>query len=201
MKIGAIVLAAGKSVRMGTQKLLLPYAGTTVIRHIVQQVAASSVERLIVVAGKDATAVRSALEGLAVTVVHNELLDGDMLSSVRCGLRALPAYCEAALVVLGDQPTITADLINQVTSTFRKTGRGIIVPTYKGRRGHPLLFSLKYRDEVLTGHDGIGLKGLPEAHPGDVHELAASDDAVITDMDIPADYRAALRRLARLKRP
>ena len=197
MKIGAIVLAAGQSRRMGTQKLLLPYAGVTVIRHIVEQVAGSCVDHMVVVAGRDAVAITAALDGLPITLVINELPDGDMLSSVRCGLRALPRECEAALIVLGDQPSITAKLINQITDTSVASRRGIVVPAYEGRRGHPLLFSVKYRAEVLTGYDGIGLKGLPDAHPDDVHEVAVADDGVVIDIDVPDDYQAALRRQQR----
>jgi molybdenum cofactor cytidylyltransferase len=186
---------------MGTQKLLLPYAGATVIRHIVDRVAASSVDRIVVVAGRDAAGVRAATDGSRATVVVNETSDGDMLSSVRCGLRALPAECEAALVVLGDQPSITAELVDHLIGASAASGRGIVVPAYQGRRGHPLLFSLDYRSEVLTGYDGVGLKGLLETHADDVFELAVADDDVVTDMDVPDDYRAALRRLARPKRP
>jgi molybdenum cofactor cytidylyltransferase len=195
VNVGAIVLAAGNSRRMGTQKLLLPYAGTTVIRHIVDRVAASSVDRIIVVAGRDADAVRAATGGSRATVVVNETLDGDMLSSVRCGLRALPAECQAAIVVLGDQPSITAELVNQLVDASAASGRGIVVPAYRGRRGHPLLFSMEYRTEVLTGYDAVGLKGLLEAHADDVFELAVADDGVVTDMDVPDDYKAALLRL------
>jgi molybdenum cofactor cytidylyltransferase len=194
VKIGAIVLAAGNSVRMGTQKLLLPYAGTSVIRHIVEQVAASSVDRVIVVARNDAAAIRVVLEGLPVTVVINKQPDGDMFSSVRCGLRALPPECEAALVVLGDQPSITAGLINQLRDASVASRRGIVIPTYEGRRGHPLLYSLQYGAEVLTRYDDVGLRGLSEAHPADVHEVAVADDGVVTDIDVPDDYQAALRR-------
>ena len=197
MKFGAIVLAAGNSVRMGTQKLLLPYTGTTVIRHIVQQVADSRVDHVIVVAGRDAVAIKTALDGLRITVVINEQPDGDMLSSVRCGLRALPTECEAALIVLGDQPSISPGLINQLGAALVASGRGIVVPAYQGRRGHPLLFSVQYRAEVLTGYDGVGLKGLPDAHPDDVHEVAVADDGVVIDIDVPDDYQAALRRQQR----
>jgi molybdenum cofactor cytidylyltransferase len=195
VNVGGIVLAAGNSRRMGTQKLLLQYAGTTVIRHIVDRVAASSVDRIIVVAGRDAAAVRAATEGIRATVVVNEMPDGDMLSSVRCGLRALPAECEAALVVLGDQPSITAELVNQLIDASASSGRGIVAPAYRGRRGHPLLFSMEYHSEVLTGYDGVGLRGLLEAHPNDVFELVVADDGVVTDMDVPDDYKAALMRL------
>jgi CTP:molybdopterin cytidylyltransferase MocA len=124
--------------------------------------------------------------------VPNPDAEGDMLSSVRCGLRALPPQCEAVLVALGDQPSVTADLVARMVEAFRTSGRGIVVPTCGGSPGHPILFSARYREEVLTCHDGVGLCGLRRAHPDDVFQMRVTDPSVLTDMDHPEDYRRAL---------
>ncbi len=194
--ICAIILAAGRSRRMGTQKLLLPLAGRTVIRHIVEQVGSGGVERTIVVLGRDAVAVAEALSGLFVTLVTNPDPHGEMLGSVRCGIRVLPAACKAVLVALGDQPGITSDLVRRMIDAYRTAGRGILVPVYQGRRGHPILFSADYCEQILTEFDGVGLRGLPEAHAGDVVELPVPTASVVSDMDRPEDYRRELDRLA-----
>jgi molybdenum cofactor cytidylyltransferase len=227
--IHAIILAAGLSRRMGEQKLLLPWAGRTLIGQVAGQIAASGVDRIVaVVRGGGAPAgrgddVAEALAGLGVgrlAIVANPDAEGDMLSSVRCGLRALPGRCEGFLVALGDQPTITAALIDRMIAAFRAAAVGrdsanhsggssragapspsaaagpgggiIVVPAHQGRRGHPILFASRCRQEVLTRFDGVGLRGLLDAHAEDVLELPEAGPAVLTDLDWPDDYRRAL---------
>jgi molybdenum cofactor cytidylyltransferase len=115
-----------------------------------------------------------------------------MLSSVRCGLRALPESCEAVLVALGDQPGIREDVVRAVLQAFAASGKGIVVPVHEGRRGHPLLFASRYVAEVLSKHDDVGLRGLLAEHPGDVFELPSPSPCVLSDMDTPEDYRRAV---------
>jgi molybdenum cofactor cytidylyltransferase len=191
----AVVLAAGRSRRMGegVQKLLLPLGGTTVIGRVVDALLDSDVEQVIVVAGPDGP-LAGALAGRPVTVVRNPDPDADMLSSVRCGLRALPQHCDAVLVALGDQPGLTSVLVNEMLRAFPACGRGILLPTHGGRRGHPLLFSTRYRAEVLTRYEGEGLRGLLRVHPQDVFEMHTPRRAVLDDVDDPADYRRELGR-------
>jgi len=193
--ICAIILAAGRSRRMGTQKLLLPFGGQSVIVHIADQILRGGVEQTIVVVAPDAAALAEALAGRSITLVTNPDDEGDMLSSVRCGLRALPQECEAVLVVLGDQPAVRGELIAGMVHAMRTAGRPIVVPVHQGRRGHPILFSARYRQEVLTSHDGVGLRGMLLRHPEDVLELDVPSDWVLADMDWPEDYRRELERL------
>lgn len=191
----AIILAAGRSRRMGVQKLLLPFGGRTVIGHIAEQIIRGHIAQTIAVVCQDAAAVRQALSGLGVAFVVNPDPDGDMLSSVRCGLRAMPPDAEALLVALGDQPAITAELVQQMVRAYRPAaGGGIVVPVHGGRRGHPILFSAAYRQEILTGYDQVGLRGLLQAHPQDVLELPAGSPSVLADMDCPEDYSRELAR-------
>jgi molybdenum cofactor cytidylyltransferase len=180
---------------MGTQKLLLPYASQSVIGHVVDEVLAASIEQTIVVTAHEDESIRLALAGRRLTFVANPDLAGDMLSSVRCGLRALPAGCEAVLVVLGDQPSIRSQLVADLTQAFQTTGAKIVVPVFAGRRGHPFLFSADYFDEILTQHDGCGLRGLLQAHSSEITLLAVTDAAVLADMDTPDDYQSELSRL------
>ena len=188
----AIVLAAGRSTRMGTQKLLLPFAGTTVIAHVVDQLLGSVLDAVHVVTGHQADRVAAALAGRPVHLVTNPDVDAGMLSSVRCGVRSLPPDCRAMLVALGDQPAITRELVDAMVRSFGQAEGGILVPVFGGARGHPLLLAARYREEILTRHDDVGLRGLLRAHPDDVVELAAPTRAVLSDMDCPQDYRRAL---------
>jgi molybdenum cofactor cytidylyltransferase len=186
--IGAIILAAGRSRRMGVQKLLLPVGGRPMIARIVDEVLASPVDQVFVVIGEGGARVADALAGREVCFVTNPEAEGEMLGSVRCGLGALPQDAVAALVVLGDQPGITSDVIATLFGAFRNSGRGIVVPTHDGRRGHPLLVAMRYRDEILTRYDGVGLRGLLEAHPEDVFDVEVPFPAILEDVDRPADY-------------
>ena len=190
--ICAIVLAAGLSSRMGVQKLLLPFGGKTVIAHIVDQLLASTVDEVHVVVGHQAERISGELSGRAVSIVNNPNYKSGMLSSVRCGLQNLPEKCRAVLVVLGDQPSITTELIDQMLQSFAATEKSILVPLYKGKRGHPILFSSLYRDEILKRHGDVGLRGLLYGHSDDIFELAVSTASVLCDMDCPEDYRREL---------
>ena len=185
----AIVLAAGLSSRMGVQKLLLPFGGKTVISHIVDQLLASTVGEVHAVVGHQAERISAELSGRAVSIVNNPNYTSGMLSSVRCGLRNLPEKCRAVMVVLGDQPSITTGLIDQMLQSFAATEKNILVPLYKGKRGHPILFSSHYRDEILTQYGDVGLRGLLHGHSDDTFEMAVSTASVLCDMDCPEDYR------------
>jgi len=199
--ICAIVLAAGSSRRMGVQKLLLPFGGKTVITHIVDQLLESSVDNVHVVLGNQAKRISRELSGRLVSIVINDNYKSGMLSSVRCGLRRLPPQCRAVLVALGDQPSIASKLVNRMLQAFARSEKSILVPLYKGRRGHPILFSIAHRDEVLTHYEDVGLRGLLHAHPDDVHELSVSISSVLSDMDYPEDYRRELMSIEQTDHP
>lgn len=191
----AIVPAAGQSRRMGVQKQLLPFAGTTVIGHIVHEIQKSRIDEVCVVAGHQADRLRHVLGAQAVRMVVNPDYERtDMLASIRCGLTAMPAACRGVLVALGDQPAITAQLVDAMLDCFSSGNRGIVVPVHAGLRGHPLLLDGRYRSEILTCYDRVGLRGLLAAHADDVFDLPVSTSAVLADMDYPEDYQRELAR-------
>ena len=130
-----------------------------------------------------------------VTITINPDYEEGMLSSVRCGIRSLPDRCEGVLVALGDQPGITSQLIDEMAGTFAASEKGILVPLYAGKRGHPILFSRSYCDEVMSRYDNVGLRGLLRAHSEDLFELSVSSAAVLSDMDYPEDYRREVQLL------
>jgi molybdenum cofactor cytidylyltransferase len=195
--ICAIVLAAGRSRRMGTQKLLLPFAGKTVIAHIVDQLLATKVARVFVVVGADAEAVAGALGGRQITLARNPDPDAEMLSSIRCAFAVLPDTCTAAVIALGDQPSMSPAIVDQLIEHFLTGSHGIIVPFHDGHRGHPMIVSVRYRDEIINKHDESGLRGLLDSHADDVLRIPF-DGSVLEDMDFPEDYRRALARFSPL---
>ena len=190
--IWAVVLAAGRSRRMGTQKLLLPWGSQTVIGRVVSEVLNSAVSGVSVVVGCGGSDVADSLRGSRITLITNPMSDSDMLASVRCGLRTLPEACEGVLVVLGDQPAIQSRLIDDMVGAFRVSGKTIVVPVHQGRHGHPLLFSAGHVDEVLTQHDTTGLRGLLQAHADEVAELKVNSAGPLMDIDVPEDYEREL---------
>jgi molybdenum cofactor cytidylyltransferase len=192
--ICSILLAAGRSRRMRAQKLLLPLGDRPVIARIVDEVLRSPVDRVFVVVGPDSARIAEVLAGRQVEFVTNPAPEAEMLSSVRCGLRAMPEDCDAVLAVLGDQPGVTTEVIAAIVQAFHASRRGIVAPIYKGKRGHPLMFSMRYREEILTRYDDFGLRGLLHAHPEDVCEIEFSTPNVFDDMDLPEDYEREIKQ-------
>jgi molybdenum cofactor cytidylyltransferase len=192
--IWAVILAAGESRRMGTQKLLLPFGETTVVGAVAGTALASRADRILAVLGADKDAVRQELEPLGIDLTVNEDYAKGMLSSVQAGFRALPADAEAAVVMLGDQPFLPAPVVDAVIEAFRRSGRGIVVPAFRGRRGHPVLVDLKYRDEGLALDPADGLRRLMRDHAEDIFEAEVGDANILRDMDVPEDYAGELIR-------
>lgn len=191
--ISAIVLAAGKSQRMGKQKLLLPLGDRAVIARVVDEVLASPVDEVLVVVRNNREGIEQALAGRRVQFVENPDADGDMLSSVRCGLRAI-WQTDAVLVVLGDQPGISCHVVAEMVQNLKGDADQIIVPAFRGKLGHPLLFSASYRQEILDAFDDQGLRGLVQAHSESMLEVEVSSPEILEDMDLPSDYRRILKK-------
>jgi len=192
--IWAVILAAGESRRMGTQKLLLPFGQATVVEAVVRTALASRADRALAVLGADRDAVRLKLEPYGVDFAVNEDFVRGMLSSVQAGFKALPAEAEAAVVMLGDQPFLPARVVDAVIEAFRQSGKGIIVPAFRGRRGHPVLVCIGYRGEILALDPAEGLRQLMRAHPDDVFEAEVGDANILRDLDVPEDYADELKR-------
>ena len=187
--IWAVVLAAGESRRMGTQKLLLPFGDTTVVGAVVRTALASAAGRTLVVLGADREAVRREIGSLGVEFAINGDYPLGMLTSVQAGFRALPAGAKAALIMLADQPFLASSVIDKVIAGSEACHRGIVIPAFQGRRGHPVLIDLKYRDEVLAIAPADGLRRLMLAHPDDILEVDVADPNILRDLDTPEDYK------------
>ena len=195
--IWAVVLAAGESRRMGQPKLLLPYREETIIETVVRNVTASKVEGTVVVIGAQRKEMEEKLRHFAVKKAFNRDYRSGMFSSVLCGLGALPRSARAAVLVLADQPGIPAEAIDSLIDSFRRERKGLIVPVYRKKRGHPLLLDLKYRREVEALPPDVGLRGLLRKHPEDILEVRVSSPEVLRDIDSPTDYRKTRRPRAK----
>jgi molybdenum cofactor cytidylyltransferase len=186
--IWAVILAAGESRRMGTQKMLLPFGETTVVGAVVRTALASRADGVLVVVGADGQAVRREVEPRGVGFAVNGNFELGMLSSVQAGLRALPAGATAAVILLGDQPFLAAGVVNEVIAGYKEGRKGIVIPAFQGRRGHPVLVDLKFRDEILAIDPAEGLRRLMRDHPGEILVVEVGDSNILRDLDTPEDY-------------
>jgi molybdenum cofactor cytidylyltransferase len=190
--IGAIILAAGQSRRMGTQKLALPIGGKPLLAHVFDEVSRSRVDEDVVVVSSATDALARQVLPPTATIVINPDLESEMLASIRCGVKALPENCEAALIAIGDQPGVNSKLIDAIIAAYQESRCGIVVPSHSGKRGHPTLIAAKYFPEILTCYEGAGLHALLAAHPADIQEVELPDPLILEDIDRPADYQRAI---------
>jgi len=190
--IWAMILAAGESKRMGKPKLLLPYGEKTIIETIVETIVSSNVENTLVILGSDREKIEEKIKNSPVEIVYNRDFRSGMLSSVQCGLKTLPEETRAVLVVLGDQPKISADVINKLIDAYKSTGKGIVLPAYKKERGHPVLIDLKYGEEVESLSPEVGLRGTVYNHPEDILEVEVETPSIFQDIDDESDYKKEL---------
>lgn len=146
--IWAVVLAAGKSERMGSPKMLLPFGKRTLIEKVVAGVMKFPVDGIVVVVGARREEIERRLFPYPVKPVYNPEYERGMLSSVQKGVANLPDEARAVFVVLGDQPHTPVSTVERILAGYRRSGKGIVLPVYRGRRGHPTLIDLKYRQEI-----------------------------------------------------
>ncbi len=192
-EIWAIILAAGESKRMGFPKMLLPFRGTTIIEQVIENVINSQVKETVVVLGAERQYIQKVIRNWPVKHCNNEVYKEGMLSSVKCGFRFLPHDFEAALVFPGDQPLIRTEITDSVISAFRFSGKGIVMPVYGNKRGHPLLISSRYREEVMLLDPGEGLRTLARNFSNDVFEVETDTTDILKDIDDQEDYLIELK--------
>lgn len=193
--IGAIVLAAGFSRRMGRLKPLLPFGDKPMLARVVENLlTCDGIASVIVVTGHESAQIQEALgECGEVRFAHNNAYADGMLSSVQCGVRALPPGCAAFFLVLGDQPVVHPATLDNLLKVWRETDPPLVLPVWNGRRGHPVLFSRRCIPEILALNDGATLKHVVQLHSADLVEAQVEDEAVLHDVDTPEDYERALR--------
>jgi molybdenum cofactor cytidylyltransferase len=187
--VGAVILAAGGSSRMGEPKQLLTIAGQPMVRRVTQGVCAAGLDQVVVVVGAHAQAVQKALGGLAVQIVHNRAWAEGMSSSLRTGLDALRRDIQAALVVLADQPGLTPDLVRSLVVHYQTTRAPIVAPFYRGRRGNPVLFDRALFADLRGVEGDQGGRDLLIRYQDRVQRVEVDDPASLLDVDTHQDYR------------
>ncbi len=189
--ISGILLAAGESRRMqGAFKPLLKWGKRTVIGECVHQMRNSQLAEIFVVLGHRELEVRQRLAGSGVQYAINEDYQKGMLSSIKTGLAMLSPNEDAALIALVDQPMVTAKIVDALIEAYDKGDKGIVLPAYQGKHGHPIIVSSKYFDDIMQLDENTdeGLRAFINAHHNDCLEVPVDSPAVIEDIDLPEDY-------------
>ena len=195
--IGAVVLAAGASSRMGMPKALLPYGGSTFLECVLGLLDANGVEAARIVTAPGADEIRESHALPADAWVENPSPDEGMLSSVRRGVCALPAGTEAFLLWPVDHPLVRSATVGSLLRVWRARRVPVVVPCHRGRRGHPVLFDASTIPEILSAPDDAGARWVVAAHESDRVDLEVEDAGVLADIDTPEAYEAAFGRAPR----
>ncbi len=185
--ISAIVLAAGQAKRFGRCKQVLRLGDRTVLDHVLDHVRASKIEDVVVVLGAHADEIREKVRIDERIVTNDDFADG-MSTSIQAGLRALPPESEAALIVLGDQPFVAPQTIDLLIEEYRRGRTGVVIPTYRGFRGNPVLVDRSLFAEILGIRGDIGCRAIFGEHPQSVVKVPVDDRGVLADIDTKEDF-------------
>jgi molybdenum cofactor cytidylyltransferase len=197
-RIAAIVLAAGRSTRMGgPNKLLADVGGRPLVRIAVEEALASRAQPVVVVTGHQREQVEAALKGLPVILTHNPDFAQGLSTSLKAGLAALPAGADGAIVCLGDMPQVDAGLIDRLVAAFEpEKGALVVVPTIAGKRGNPVVWSRRFFADLSRLDGDVGARHLIGAYPEAVVEVPVTGRAAFVDVDTPDALRAVRAEIA-----
>jgi molybdenum cofactor cytidylyltransferase len=190
--LAGILLAAGESKRMeGAFKPLLKWGTRTVIGECVEQLNKSKLDEIFVVLGHRELEIRQRLTGTGVQYAINEnYQQGGMLSSVKIGWAQIAPSTDGVLIALVDQPMVKTSVINKLIDAFQHTDKRIVVPTYDGKQGHPIILNADFEDDLMQLADDTpnGLRALIEANRDEILEVEVDSPAILEDIDQPGDY-------------
>jgi len=184
----AIILAAGESTRMKTNKLLLPFHGCLMISKVVENVIRSGTDHILLVLGAFRDEMIAAISKLPVEYCFNPHFKQGMLTSVQCGFRNMPETSDAAIIFLGDQPCIPGQVPRQIIGSYNQTKSGILIPVYRGKRGHPVLIDRKYADDIYKLDPADGLRTFMTKFCDDIQEVNVEAPGILRDFDTLEDY-------------
>jgi molybdenum cofactor cytidylyltransferase len=197
--IAAVVLAAGRSTRMGAiNKLIAEIGGKPLVRIAAEQALASRASPVIVVTGHEREKVESALDGLPVRLVHNPDYAEGLGTSLKAGIAAVPADADGAVVCLGDMPQVTSQLIDKLLAAFDpERGALVVVPSINGRRGNPVVWSRRFFHDLAAIDGDIGARHLIGAYTEAVAEVPVEGEAALIDVDTPESLSAVKAEIER----
>ncbi len=198
-RIAALVLAAGRSTRMGAvNKLIAEIGGKPLVRIAAEQALASRASPVIVVSGHEREKVEAALDGLPVHLVYNPDYADGLGTSLKAGIAAVPDDADGAVVCLGDMPQVNAALIDRLIAAFDpEKGALVVVPSIAGRRGNPVLWARRFFPDLMQIQGDIGARHLIGAYGEAVAEVPVEGEAALTDVDTPESLLAVKAEIER----
>lgn len=180
---------------MGRPKMLLPWADVTVIEHVVSVFAKAGIQNILLITGGDWQEVEAVIhpykDHYPIQSIFNvDYMEGEMLSSIQCGLRTLTQEKDqdAVLIGLGDQPQVKEGSVRSVCESFLRTKRPIVVPSFQMRRGHPWLVAHRFWNEILEMQSPQTLRDFLKQNSKNIHYVIVDTPSILTDMDTPDDY-------------
>lgn len=180
--ISAIILAAGKSVRMGENKLLMKWGDVTVIEKVIQTIQDSRIEDIMLVTNPD---LRIPIPDIRITINETK---HEMLSSIQLGLRSQKNESEAVIICLGDQPQIESRSVKAVCESYQKNKSNLVVPSYQNRRGHPWLVAKSLWNEILRMNENQTPRDFLNSHTDEIEYVNLDTPTILQDLDTPEDY-------------
>mgnify|MGYP001946852889 FL=1 len=189
--VSALLLAAGRSSRMGRLKGLLPWQGKPLIEWQITQLRQSVIDDLIVVLGYQAEQYEPYLQAFEITTVLNTDCNRGKCSSILKGLQSVTPHTDAILIAAVDQP-MRGETVNRMIRFMEQSDKGIVIPVYRGKRGHPVLFSATLREELLQiNEETQGLKNVLRTQSEKIAELHIDDSYVLYNFNRPSDFLSA----------
>jgi len=183
--VAAVILSGGESRRMGSPKALLPYHGRPFLQHLLDITQDAKIGARLVVLGAHANEIARSVRLNPNEVVVNEDWEKGQLSSIQAAVRKLPPQTEAILLCLVDHPLVSRHLVHKLVETFHATRAPVVVPTYEGRRGHPVVFSAAVFPELLSAPPEVGARAVVRAHEGEIAEVPTGEEGVILNLNDP----------------
>src|SRR5579885_891665 len=198
-RVAAVVLAAGRSTRMGAiNKLIAEIGGKPLVRIAAEQALASRASPVIVVTGHERERVEAALKGLPVRLVYNPDYADGLGTSLRAGIAAVSPEADGAVICLGDMPQVSGQLIDKLLAAFDpERGALVVVPSINGRRGNPVVWSRRFFPDLMEIQGDIGVRFLIGNYTEAVTEVQVADDATLVDVDTPESLRSVKAEIER----
>ena len=195
-QVSAVILAAGTSTRMGRAKQLLPLGETTVLASTIGNVRSAGLVEIVLVLGASAEAIRQQLpqpllESVKVVINHN--YGQGMASSLREGLSHVSPQCDAALIILGDQPFIQPQTLHRIMDGYRGARAQIVIPTFQGNRGNPVLLDRSVFSAVMALQGDTGCRAIFPNHLSAILKVEVEDPGILLDIDSQDDYERLMQ--------
>jgi molybdenum cofactor cytidylyltransferase len=196
-RVGAIILAAGTSSRMGQAKQLLPLGSSTVLAQTLEHARAAGVDEVVLVLGSSAEPIRHQLSPsllAGVKVVVNQSYEQGMAGSLRAGLSVLDPQSAAALIILGDQPFTSPQTLDQIIRAYRDSGAPIVIPTCQGTRGNPVLLDRSVFSEAMALEGDVGCRAIFGNYLERIVNVEVEDTGILLDIDDREDYERLAKK-------